>query len=122
MLNNKNSLSIYKDKVVSKKLAVSIVIKFAKQECIFHELLEEIRRFKPYQKGNDDARYLVNYLVGVTTSASGCLDWMFCLLRSTCDTENYEKWKSETEKWDKINDKWKNVVGRLRIYSSFFES
>ena len=55
MCKQKNILSFYKNKIVSKKLAVSIAIKFAKQEHIFYELLDAIRHFKPYQKGNDES-------------------------------------------------------------------
>ena len=109
-----NILSFYKDKAVSKKLAVSLVIKFAKQEGILYEFLEEIKKIKPYEKGNDNVRYVVNYAVGISESCGyrylsnifllPCRAWLG-------DHRNI----SYPIKWENLNKKWCDIIGDLKI-------
>lgn len=109
-----NILSFYKDKAVSKELAVSLVIKFAKQEGILYEFLEEIKKIKPYKKGNDNVRYVVNYAVGIGESYGyRYLSNIFLLPCRTWlgDDRNI----SCSRKWEILNRKWWNIIGDLKI-------
>lgn len=99
-------LSQYKNKSVNKDLAVSLVIKFALQEGVLHDFIEEIKSYKPYKKGNDDARFVINYCVGLTLSYHSDLGRIFLMVAS---------FNGLWEKWQKINDKWVDSVGYIKV-------
>ena len=106
-----NTLSVYRDKFIKKELAVSIAIKFAMQEHVFQNFLEEIKKFKPYQKGNDNPRVVMNYAVGYCiTMYLGQLNNLFRLPSIILGHYN----------WDDINNRWNGVVGNLQIKSNLY--
>jgi len=125
-------LTIYKNRIIKKEEAIKIVIKFAMQNNVYHKLLDEIIKFKPYNKGNDDPKFLINYLVGVVlTHSSGNLNGLFDVIATMNYSDYYwvgyemfHKEDSRTEKakrknqrrfWYKLSNKWAETVGKLEI-------
>lgn len=103
----KNILTQYKNKVVSKELAATIVIKFLMQEGLLYKFLEEIKKFKPYKKGNDNAKFLIKYAIGL--QFGGTLNDIF-LLPHHNDIDAHEM-----AKWYTVKDKWCGIVGEVVI-------
>ena len=102
--------SEYKNKTVDKELAISLAIKFAMKERIFHEFIEEIKKFKPYRLGNDVPRFVMKYAVGYESTVRSTLEYLFEL-----PNINYEWDLAKKTKWFVINQKWFELVGKLRV-------
>jgi hypothetical protein len=100
-----NPLSFYKNHIVSKKVAIFIILKFLRQENILHDFLDAVKEFKPYKKGNDDVFYLISYVIGMSVSYDGSLRALFILGFSN---------KHQID-WFKISSKWKKTVGSIFI-------
>lgn len=56
----------FKNKFITRKEATALVTRFLLQEGILEKYLNEIRQIKPYQKGNDDKKYLISYAIGLS--------------------------------------------------------
>ncbi len=117
-----NILSQYKNKMISKELAISIVIKFLKQEGLLYKFLEEIKKFKPYKKGNDDPKFLISYAIGL--QFNGTLDDIFLLPYHNypLESEDFIENGCERTKWDGVKTKWCDAVGQLVIKPLFIDS
>ena len=116
-----NILKKYKNKHIPKSLAVSLVIKFALQEGILYSFVEEIKKIKPYEKGNDDTKFVVNYAVGLAISlGGGSLSELFLLPHqnyrfTSAELEDFPYIAENRDKWGKINNKWFGLVDELVV-------
>lgn len=105
-----NILSQYRGKILRKDIAISVVIKFALQQGILNRFLEEIRRIKPYRKGDNDARFLINYAIGLAMNRSYCNIGEIFLL-----PEVYSEGHHYNADWVRINNAWIDLVGVIVI-------
>jgi len=100
-----NILRQYRNKAITRKTAVALVTKFLLQEGVLFKFLDDIKKIKPYKKGNDDMKYLMSYAVTLALNYDSFLTNVFVL-----PIECHENLK-EREFWFNLNDKWLSIVG-----------
>lgn len=106
----------YRNKKVTRAMAIKLVTKFLLQERILDSFLEEIKEIKPYQKGNDDARYLISYAVTLSLQATRFCNIFLLPIHKFFLSEDrkYFGGKGEVERrlfWEYMNTKWHILVG-----------
>lgn len=116
-----NIITEYRNKKVTRAMAIKLVTKFLLQECILPNFIDEIKEIKPYQKGNDDVRYLISYAVTLSLQINGFCDIFLLPIHEFFLSEDrkYFGGKGEMERrqfWEYVNTKWHILVGdNIRI-------
>lgn len=104
----------YKNKVIPRDIAVSLVIKFLLKEGILIRFLDAIKVIKPYKKGNDDPKFVISYATTLCINY-GTLSDIFLLPThgySYLEGDEYQWAKGENVAfWHKINGKWQKLIG-----------
>ena len=101
----------YKNKVIPRDIAVSLVIKFLLKEGILIRFLDAIKVIKPYKKGNDDPKFVISYATTLCINY-GTLSDIFLLPTHCCFYLENERIRGiDVDFWYKINDKWQKLIG-----------
>ena len=116
--NNKKSRKLeigiwekYKNKIIPRDIAVSLVIKFLLKEGVLIRFLDAIKLIKPYKKGNDDPKFVISYATTLCINY-GTLSNIFLLPTHCCFyLENEGIRGIDVAFWHKINGKWQKLIG-----------
>ena len=113
-------LKQYRGKRITRKTAVMLVTKFLMQEGLLERFLAEIKKIKPYRKGNDDKKYLLSYAVVLSLGYASNLNRIFLLPQLAYEimpeddlfySKTFLDKVAERDFWEKVNDKWLSTVG-----------